>query len=370
MKFPINENLDILLTTILEYSNETLIPIIIKRKEVVKCIRSKNIEFNAVVETLDCKKFTIIINDGILGTFMNVINNLNDEIIDEEIENISEVLLGDKKKKADIYRGIAYSATFFIILHELAHIFRGHFAFMIKEEIFGFSNSRFSFNEMTYEEPKLEEIFKENFIKLAELDADASSLNIILQISLELFATTSDEFDKFNPNWSSEENPIWRREASKIMFYGASLALSLIDAKRGKNEIYPMPFTRIINLLDVFKQDRYKVNGILEYENNPDIQYLSKSYNLDKVDEAVAYIFLNAIDIMLECCKLEGMDISLNFGSEEIKIYRNLLNDFGKLSVHLTPEDLITKEAIEYKQLRLLRPKFNSVFTPFIKQKF
>lgn len=358
----------LLASIILEYCNNELFPLITHNKIRIRCKLSTNNSFNATVSTIDCRDYDILINEGIINTFIKTINSLNDENIDEEISLISNVLLNDVNKKDDIYRTLVYGATFFIIFHEFAHIFRGHFHYAIENEICNQNKtSSYNFDEITDEPTFKTDIFNNCFLKLIELDADNSSLNIFFQISLELFALTSEYFEKEHIDWRTKENPQWRYSANKIAYYATSLALAMIEANRNKNVSYPMPLSRFLNISETYKQEIYNSFNIVSRVNRGEIQTFSLSDEQKEIKEKYIFMpFLFAIDIILESAKLKEVNILDRFGSEEIELYEKLYFDYLNLCKSLTFKNLISKEGKEFQYLRNMYPNFQSIFKAFI----
>ena len=369
MKFPKEETYEILTTTIIEYCNATLFPILVKGKVEVHCVRSKDLDFNAKVETTDGIKYQITLNDGIFKTLFEVINELDNDIIDEEIKILSDLLLGSRAHKNEIYKSIAYSATFFVVLHELAHILRQHFSYIMKSQG---KVGKAAFQEVDKENFNLKDddsevYFQKKFIKLAELDADASSTMLLLGLSRELFAETSEAYDLKHPNWREEpDNPEHRLGANQIMLYAVSLGLSIIETERGISFRYPSPFTRILNVFDVFNQEVLKSHHLLSDDSSEVSNLAVDDKFLKLMEEIVIPTFQNSIDIIYESCLIKNYDLSAKYHLEEIDISDNFLSDYVQLLIQLEPKELRTKEGREYKELRMYRPKFNEIFTAFI----
>lgn len=368
MRIPREENIDeIIGSIIIEYCNEQIFPYILKDKVNVHCRMVQKEEFNAVVKTSDCFNYSIEINSGIIKTFINVINALKNSEIDIEISRISGDLLNDESRLDDIYINFVSGATIFVILHELAHIFRGHLHFLIKKRFYGLNQIEYNFKEIS-KEPQIQfNDFNGLFLKLAELDADASSINIYLQISLEIFNVFSEFFESENPDWNKNENPKWRIAADKIAYYSISLALSMMEVNRGNNKLYPKPITRFLNISDAFRQYTYDFHGILSQGKGGELQYFKFEENQNKIrEENVSMPFLYALDIIIETAKIFGIKIYASYGNRERLFYEKLYSDFWNTEKTLDSEGFQTKEGLEFQELRILRSDFYKVFESFI----
>ena len=371
MKFPKGETYELLTSTIIEYCNTTLFPILIKGKVAVHCVRSKDLDFNAKVETTDGMTYQITLNDGIFKTLFEVINELNNDIIDEEIKILAALLLGSSDEKNEIYKSIAYSATFFVVFHELAHILRQHFSYIMKSQG---KVGKASFQEVNKENFKLKDddsewYFKKKFIKLAELDADASSTMLLLDLSRELFAETCEVYELKHPIWREEpENLEHRMGTNQIMLYAVGLGLSIIETERGISFRYPSPFTRILNVFDVFNQEVLKSYNFITDDTSAVSNLAVDDHFLKLMQEIVLPTLQNSIDIIYESCLIKKYDLSAKYHLEEIDISDNFLSDYVQLLIELEPKELRTKEGREFRELRMYRPKFNEIFAAFINQ--
>lgn len=367
-----DKKIDEILKVLLDFCNIVLIPAVIKSKNAIKCIPSKSDKFNARVTTDDCANFLIIVNRGVLKSIVHLVESIDDETINDEIKEISNELFSSESYDFEILQLIAYQAVIFIVTHEFAHIFRGHLTYIFNKNDIGRGTSdvSFSFSEL---EPKLlleADDFDDNFVKLAELDADVSALHILMQVSVEILAQISERFQEMYPNWKNDDLTKWSIVAKRLIFYSSTIALSIIESKRQNNENYPLPFTRIMNLFDGYKQDMYKESGIISDVYSSEIQYLDITSQMRTIEERIAYDFMNSVDIMVEGSRLLNNDISLKFGNNEEGIYKKLLYDLLKISTNLNPNDLETEEGEEYSKLRLYRPQLYSKFSPFITQTF
>jgi hypothetical protein len=296
---------------------------------------------------------------------------MDDEDIDAEIEELSETIYSNRTSKDDIYRGIVFGAVFFVMLHELAHILKQHLHYVIKTEA---KDTQFNFNEIdigfNVRNPLIsEEFFNDNILKLFELDADASSVILLLTLSTEIFGETSEQYNTVYPDWKRvPENEVHRQACNQIMLYGACLALAAIEAKRGVSEEYPSPFTRIINIYDAFNQEMYKAASVIDSRSFVnDILYLENDEKVQQVMSSIIFpVFLNSVDIIITSCLLLNYDLTKKYNLEELAIADSLLKDFVNLLKELEPGDLKTKEAEEYRALRMYRPRFNTLFTQFL----
>lgn len=371
MRFPGEKNYEDITEAVARYCSNVLIPVVAGKQYTINCIHSESMEFNAGVSTSDGKEFTILFNYGITETFIDVINRMDDKDIEAEIEELSEKIYNNRTSKNDIYRGIVFGAVFFVMLHELAHILKQHLHYVIKSEA---KDPQFYFNEidigLNVRNPLISEaFFNDNILKLFELDADASSVILLLTLSIEIFGETSELYDTVYPGWKeAPENEKHRKACNEIMLYGACLALAAIEAKRGVSEEYPSPFTRIINIYDAFNQEIYKAASVIDPGSFvDDILYLENNEKVQQVMSSIIFpVFLNSVDIIITACLLLDYDLKKKYNLEELAIADSLLKDFVKLLKELEPGDLQTKEAEEYKVLRIYRPRFNKLFTQFL----
>jgi hypothetical protein len=358
-----------LLTHIIEYQSSSIISAITKNKVNITCIATHNNTVNASVQTTDFKNYTIMLNTGILDSLVYVIMNLeNCDDIYEEIEQIALEIFNKKHTDItkEIFLTLIYFAIYFILSHEFAHIFRGHFKYMIKENIKS-SNYTYNINEITEDKPIGIKMFDGNFIKLSEIDADVSAIDICLQSSVELFSKFSDYFFELYQDWNKiDETPKLRNACNKLVYYSASLAIALIEASRNDNSDYPMPLTRFLNISDAYRQIFYEINNIHKREHAGSITNININKAQEKLQEEYILIpFLSAMDIIVETLILFNSDKTARFTQKD-ELSESLYSDFFNLMHNLEYENLKTDEGEEYKLTIKYRKSFYALSNKFI----
>lgn len=351
-RFSANQSNSELLQPVLDYCNDGLFKWILRGKVNVRCVIKKGAKFAANVHPITSNSYKITLNDSVFSSFRAIADSLSDKVIHEELCRISKEIFDSESQVDDIYKSLAYVATFFVIVHELSHVFRGHFDHL--------SHIRKSTHEI--EEAKSEYSFDSSFFKLAELDADSNSLAILHQVSLELFALVSENYEQIKPSWRTNEECRDRHTTNQIIYYGCAIALSLIDINRTKSELHPMVYTRSLNLLDTLYQETLKTRGLLGLDNSKSILELPKTESIKEIHSELAYAYLCSLDFMVESCRMFDFDPSVKFGLEEEHIYQRLLADHYALSHSFEAKTLETEEGKELRALRQLRPEFNSRF--------
>lgn len=359
MKFEVGD-IKIEAQSLIIYCN-ALLPLLHKNKYAITCIQTESSSFGARIYTTNGTDFTLSVNSGTITTFIDVINKMDDKDIDEEVDGLAITLLNNKDYRNDIYKSIAYCATIFIVFHEISHLMRRHLHHII---------SKASVNEdFTAPIPEKRDAIDEHFHNLVELDADAYAIILLTTLSTELFSATSEYFDIVHPAWrDAADNPQHRLASNQIMLWASSLALAAIETHQNPSKKHPSPFIRIINIYDAYNQQIYKAYNITDpNDTSGDIEYIKMSDNLKSIMTNIVYpAFLNSVDVIYNTCRLMNCDLSEKYNLTIHTLAQNLLSDFTKLLLGLDPTDLKTKEAHEFKKLRLYRPDFNNRFPYFL----
>jgi len=357
--------------SVCDYCESTLLPLVTERTGFVQVCRSRSREFNARVETIDGSSYTIYLNDGVVIDVRDAVSTLAEtshETIDDVIDNLAIKLLGDAQLREAILRQMIHGAIFFVVLHEVSHITNGHFSRLMAESP---SARRFRFDEIddTRQNADLSDadVLERNFVRICELEADAVAMDLMNVAAFELLEAGDEIRDILKVPLDAEVPNGIRTKASELMFYSACVGVALIEAKREVTRNYPLPFTRLFNIADMFVRRRISADSMPEPDGPNVTEIVLDDSKRRIIGDTIIPAIFSAIEICAVCCESAGHDLSKRFGweADPDSVPGKLAADFAELMRKIEPTKLATPEANELMRLRMLRGAFAKQLQPF-----
>jgi hypothetical protein len=257
-------------------------------------------------------------------------------------------------------------AILFVMLHELCHILRGHFRYIQQ----GPDQTHLEIGSIPLSPyaKDCDAFVRENFLKLAEFDADSHAVILYYSLSLELFAMLSSDYETRYPDWrTTPEQENHRNDANVVGLFGATIALTIIETMQLCDDAHQSPFARLIDLFDAYAQEVFKAAGHLDTDDpNKGLAYIPYNHRLKTLmSDHVLLHFLTSVDLVNETGHILGY--KTRTGEDFDNYAQAILTDFTTLLKTVSPGHLKTVEAFEYNELRNYRPNFNALITSFIK---
>lgn len=302
--------------------------------------------------------FRITVNAGLAKTLIAALDPLPEGPL-LSVQRLSLSLFGEPPQE-DVIRGSLVSAALiFILLHEYGHIAAGHFGLLVQAagepDALAFDEviHTFAFDGADSTTP---------VGKLTELEADLIAFNPLMDLSYPIFMSDVD----VRALMTGREPRNWQDRliapVVELMYYGAALALALLDAHRvqtkGRSD-HPRPLTRVLNLAGLMVRRMIEGNWLgksLEHELKVDAQVL----------EQLKRFFLPALVNSVELC--EAALANVGFGAARggrmsrqrwvslTRDYINLLKGGAKR--------FVTVEGRELHELAGQLPGFSDFMTP------